>query len=120
MELLTALAKEICTIIRNKTRKEIFNKHYTKKSTNEKYYYYNEFEHGAEMDDIEKLLFIPSISPANALSDDEIAEFDFLDNSSQNGNADQWGEPDPLIDFSVEEILDMPTLSEVPNSAHAI
>lgn len=24
-----------------------------------------------------------------------------------------WGEPDPLIDFSVEEILDMPTLSEV-------
>lgn len=24
-----------------------------------------------------------------------------------------WGEPDPLIDFSVEEILDMPTVSEV-------
>lgn len=26
---------------------------------------------------------------------------------------DHWGEPDPLIDFSVEEILDIPTVSEV-------
>lgn len=26
---------------------------------------------------------------------------------------DQWGEPDPLIDFSVEEILDMPTDSDL-------
>lgn len=30
-----------------------------------------------------------------------------------SGHDDQWGEPDPLIDFSVEEILDMPTVSEV-------
>ena len=28
---------------------------------------------------------------------------------SNNCKADDWGEPDPLIDFSVEEILDMPT-----------
>lgn len=32
---------------------------------------------------------------------------------SNNCKADDWGEPDPLIDFSVEEILDMPTVSEV-------
>lgn len=30
-----------------------------------------------------------------------------------NNDTDEWGEPDPMIDFSVEEILDMPTLSEV-------
>lgn len=28
---------------------------------------------------------------------------------SNNCKTDDWGEPDPLIDFSVEEILDMPT-----------
>lgn len=83
-----ALAKEICTIIRDKTRKEIFNKHYTKKTTNEKYYYYNEFEHGAEMDNIEKLLFIPCISPANALTDEEMKELDELFNVPRFGNAD--------------------------------
>lgn len=37
-------------------------------------------------------------------------QFDFLNDNSQDGNADDWGEQ---IDFSVEEILDMPTLSEV-------
>ena len=40
-------------------------------------------------------------------------QFDFLNDVSQNGNADDWGEPDPMIDFSVEEILDMPTVCEV-------
>ena len=41
-------------------------------------------------------------------------QFDFL--NTQNGNADEtsdWGEPDPMIDFSVEEMLDMPTVCEV-------
>lgn len=34
----------------------------------------------------------------------------------ENSNIDEtsdWGEPDPMIDFSVEEILDMPTACEV-------
>lgn len=38
-------------------------------------------------------------------------QFDFL--NSQSVSSDQWGEPDPMIDFSIEEILDMPTVSEV-------
>ena len=33
--------------------------------------------------------------------------------SSHVGHDDHWGEPDPLIDFSVEEILDIPTMGEV-------
>lgn len=33
--------------------------------------------------------------------------------SSHVGHDDHWGEPDPLIDFSVEEMLDMPTVSEI-------
>ena len=37
-------------------------------------------------------------------------QFDFLNDVSQNGNADDWGEQ---IDFSVEEMLDMPTVCEV-------
>lgn len=42
-------------------------------------------------------------------------QFDFL-TSSPNGEKDEtgdWGEPDPMIDFSVEEILDMPTVCEI-------
>ena len=38
-------------------------------------------------------------------------QFDFL--TSQSVSSDEWGEPDPMIDFSMEEILDMPTLGEV-------
>lgn len=53
----------------------------------------------------------------NQIKDEEIFEkFDFLNDVSQNGNANEtsdWGEPDPMIDFSVEEILDMPTVCEV-------
>lgn len=37
----------------------------------------------------------------------------FSHDMSKNEHDDQWGEPDPLIDFSVEEILDMSTMSEV-------
>lgn len=36
-------------------------------------------------------------------------QFDFL-NETKSGHADNWGE---VIDFTVEEILDMPTVSEV-------
>ena len=47
------------------------------------------------------------------IKDEEIFEqFDFL-NGELNNFTDQWGEPDPMIDFSVEEILDMPTACEV-------
>lgn len=46
----------------------------------------------------------------NQIKDEEIFEqFDFL-TSSPNGEKDDWGEQ---IDFSVEEILDMPTVFEV-------
>lgn len=38
-------------------------------------------------------------------------QFDFL--NSQPVNTDQWGEPDPMIDFSIEKILDMPTLTDL-------
>lgn len=38
-------------------------------------------------------------------------QFDFL--NSQPVSSDQWGEPDPMIDFSIEEILDMPTLTDL-------
>lgn len=81
MELVNAdtdtLAKEICTIVRDKTRKAIYSKG-GKNSRGEKYYVYNEFEHNAEMDNIEKLLFIPCISPVNALTDEEMEELDEL------------------------------------------
>ena len=50
----------------------------------------------------------------NQIRDTSIFEqFDFLNVNTQNGNADDWGESDPMIDFGVEEILDMPTVSEV-------
>lgn len=46
----------------------------------------------------------------NQIKDEEIFEqFDFL-TSSPNGEKDDWGEQ---IDFSVEKILDMPTVCEV-------
>lgn len=39
-------------------------------------------------------------------------QFDFIGQS--NNFTDQWGEPDPMEkDYSIEEILDMPTVSEV-------
>ena len=37
-------------------------------------------------------------------------QFDFLNVNTQDGNTDDWGEQ---IDFSVEEMLDMPTVCEV-------
>ena len=109
------LAKEICTIVRDKTRKTMYSKG-GKNSRGERYYIYNEFEHGAEMDYIAKLLFIPDISPVNALTDDEREDLEKLFDSPKNKNADEtgdWGEPDSMLhDFSVEEILDMPTMGE--------
>lgn len=81
-----ALAKEICTIVRDKTRKAILSKGGKNKQTNERYYIYNEFEHGAEMEHIASLLFIPTIESANAISDDEWEELDALFGVSPFGN----------------------------------
>lgn len=69
-----ALAKEICTILRDKTEKALYAKCGKNRITNERYFIYSAFEHGAEMYEISKLLFVPCISPANALSDEEYAE----------------------------------------------
>lgn len=51
------LAKEITTIIRNKTLKAMYSKG-SKNASGERYYVYNEFEHGAEMSHIASLLFL--------------------------------------------------------------
>lgn len=41
--------------------------------------------------------------------------------SQQNGKVDNWGEPDPLEhDFSVEEMFDMPTLSDLQSEGSSI
>lgn len=41
-------------------------------------------------------------------------QFDFLKSVPKvSEGTDEWGEPDQLIDFSVEEMLDMPAISEV-------
>lgn len=37
-------------------------------------------------------------------------QFDFIGKS--NNSDDQWGEPDPMIDFTIEEILEMPIRTE--------
>ena len=42
-------------------------------------------------------------------------QFDFLNVNTQDGNTDDWGEQ---IDFSVEEILDMPTVCEVQSTSY--
>lgn len=52
-----ALAKEITTIVRNKTLKAMYSKG-SKNASGERYYVYNEFEHGAEMEHIASLLFL--------------------------------------------------------------
>ena len=41
-------------------------------------------------------------------------QFDFLNVNTQDGNTDDWGEQ---IDFSVEEMLDMPTVCEVQSTS---
>lgn len=111
------LRKEICSIVKDKTRKAILNKGNKSKLTNERYFIYNELEHGAEIEHIAKLLFVSYTNIGNVLTDDDIAEMDELFDIKASIDTDHWGEPDPLDhDFSVEEILDMPTVSEVTAS----
>lgn len=111
MELVDAdtdvLANQISNIIRTKTRKSLLNKHYTNKWTGEIIYTYNEIVNGSDFLLIEKCLF--------KYFDEQ---FDFLNSEPKlSDNADQWGE---LIDFSIEEILEMPAISEVPDSARQV
>lgn len=72
-----ALAKEICTIVRNKTRKAMYSKG-GKNTLGEKYYVYNEFEHSAEMEHIASLLFVPKLDVVGGLTQEEIDELDML------------------------------------------
>ena len=116
------LAREICTIIKDKTRKVMYSKG-GKNSKGEKYYVYNEFEHGAEMDNIEKLLFVPYISPDNALTDEENALFNVPLNGEPNNSVItqcQWGESEQMIHDFNEEMLDMPTMGEIQSEGSKI
>ncbi len=72
------LVQQICTIVRNKTEKALYTKYWKNDITNERYYIYDSFEHSAEMYEISKLLFVPSIPPVNVISDDDLEELDFL------------------------------------------
>lgn len=116
------LAREICTIIKDKTRKVMYSKG-GKNSKGEKYYVYNEFEHGAEMDNIEKLLFVPYISPDNALTDEENALFNVPLNGEPNNSVItqcQWGESEQMIHDFNEEMLDMPTMGDLQSEGSKI
>ena len=95
-------------IIRKRVRKQILN---TKDYRTGKQKYFGK----SVLDDvikIEKALFIHFDETYVDDMDLMFEQFDFL-NGESNNFTDQWGEPDPLIDFSVEEILDMPTVCEV-------
>lgn len=72
------LQQQIAIIVRDKTQKALYSKCGKNKITDEKYYIYDSFEHSAEMYEIEKLLFVPSIPPANVIPDDDLEELDFL------------------------------------------
>lgn len=72
-----ALAKEICTIVKNKVHKAIYAKG-GKNTLGEKYYVYNEFEHSAEMEHIASLLFVPKLDVVGGLTQEEIDELDML------------------------------------------
>ena len=92
-------------IVRKRVRKQILNaKDYRTK--NKKYF------GKSVLDDvlkIEKALFVHFDETYVDDMDLMFEKFDFIDNSSQNGNADKtsdWGEPDTMIDFSVEEIFE--------------
>ena len=81
------LAREISSIIRDKSRKMMYLKG-NKDSKGERYYIYNEFEHGAEMDEIDKLLFVHYVKPTNGLNckDKDTEELDRIFDVPQNKN----------------------------------
>lgn len=96
------LRREICAIVREKTRKAILNKGNKDKFTDEKYFVYNESEHGAEMERIADLLFVPFKNICDSLVDDEDAEMSELFNREQKDN-----------ESGLAEIIEMPTANEM-------
>ena len=96
-------------IIRKRVRKQILNaKDYRTKNKK----YFGKYV----LDDvlkIEKALFVHFDETYVDDMDLMFEKFDFL-TSSPNGEKDDWGEQ---IDFSVEEILDMPTVCEVQSTS---
>lgn len=93
------LRKEICIIVREKTRKAILSKGNKNQFTDEKYFVYNESEHGVEMERIADLLFVPFKNVSDNLSDEE-AELDEL-----------FGRFEVENDSDLKEIFDMPTVN---------
>ena len=46
---------------------------------------------------------------------------DIIDSYNGKSTDDQWGEPDPMMhDFSVEEMLDMPTMGDLQSEGNKI
>lgn len=72
------LQQQIAIIVRDKTEKALYSKYWKNTVTNERYYIYDSFEHSAEMYEIAKLLFVPSIPPVNVIPDNDLEELDFL------------------------------------------
>lgn len=112
-EEIDTLGKELFTIMSSKVQKRLFNKHYTNKYTGEIIYPYKNC--GQDMPKIEKELY-------NYFYEKVIAADDFILGSTALEDAELdalfdgktlWGEPDPIEnDYSTEEILEMPTLSD--------
>ena len=95
------IRKEICTIVREKTRKAILSKGNKNQFTDEKYFVYNESEHGVEMESIADLLFVPFKNVYDSSMDDEDAELGELFNRVQEKN-----------ESDLAEIIQMPTVNE--------
>ena len=109
------IAMEICNIVRKKTRKVILNKHYKNKYTGQVVYPYDKSKCAAEMAIIEKLLFefydknlVEDTAPDLAESDEDLDElFKVLQTAA-------YIEPDPIDNpFTIEEILEMPAVTNV-------
>lgn len=96
------LRKEIWTSVRGKTRKAILNKGNKNQFTDEKYFAYNESEHGAEIERIANLLFVPFKNVYDGLVDDEDSEMEELFNRGQDDN-----------ESDLVEIIQRPTVNEI-------
>lgn len=100
--------KYITDIIRSRIRKQIIGaKDY--KTKNRKYFGESVLD---DMLKVEKALFKHFDESYVDYMDLMFEQFEFLQSSnnfnSDDVDTDQWGEPDPLIDFTIEEIMEMP------------
>lgn len=117
----SVLATEVTNIIRAKAKKEIFNKHIKLKDKNgnvyDKIYKYTDLSDKNDIKKIEKLLFkyLDSNSSVEELNIDfDInADTSEIDDIMSNSYEDVWGDVIDLEDdFSIDDILDMPIISE--------